>query len=223
MSRPRRERLAVCRIAPIQAKLSEDRCDGVCIGARGAGAVDLTSRETYYFPVMSATLPESVDAWRMVSARRSFQGSLPIAAMPRLCEALADDAGSADYQLDFGRDDFGTAYVDVRVQAPLWVVCQRTLEPFIMPVKVESRLGLIRLERDEAALPAGCEPLLVAEDDKLNLIDVIEDELLLALPLVPVNPDSALPEDVKRPSAEAISAEERPDNPFAVLRELKKK
>ncbi|MBM7125840.1 YceD family protein [Dyella flava] len=158
----------------------------------------------------------------MVSARRSFQGSLPIAAMPRLCEALADDAGSATYALDFGRDEYGTAYVDVRVQAPLWLVCQRTLEPFVMPVTVDSRLGLIRSERDESALPAGVEPLLVAEDDKLSPVDVIEDELLLALPLVPVNPDSVLPEEVTRPPVEAISTEERPQNPFAVLRELKK-
>jgi uncharacterized protein len=158
----------------------------------------------------------------MVSARRSFQGSLPIAAMPRLCEVLADDAGLATYELDFGRDDYGTAYVDVRVQAPLWLVCQRTLEPFVMPVAVDSRLGLIRSEREESALPAGFEPLLIAEDDKLNPIDVIEDELLLALPLVPVNPDSELPEEVTRPPAEDVPAEERPDNPFAVLRELKK-
>ena len=188
-----------------------------------ARAVDLTCGETYYFPVMSATLPESVDAWRMVSARRSFQGSLPIAAMPRLCEVLADDAGLAQYQLDFGRDEFGTAYVEVRVQASLWLVCQRTLEPFAMPIAVDSRLGLIRSEQEEAALPGGVEPLLVAEDDKLSPVDVIEDELLLALPLVPVNPDGALPEEVIRPPAEAIPAEERPDNPFAVLRELKNK
>ena len=159
----------------------------------------------------------------MVSARRSFQGSLPIAAMRRLCEALADDAGSVTYVLDFDRDAFGTAYADVRVQAPLWLVCQRSLEPFVMPVEVESRLGLIRSEREEAALPEGVEPLLVGEDDKLNPIDVIEDELLLALPLVPVNPDSALPEEVTRPPVEeVVPAKERPDNPFAVLRELKK-
>lgn len=91
-----------------------------------------------------------------------------------------------------------------------------------MPVTVDSRLGLIRSERDESALPAGVEPLLVAEDDKLSPVDVIEDELLLALPLVPVNPDSVLPEEVTRPPVEAISTEERPQNPFAVLRELKK-
>ncbi|WP_343133209.1 YceD family protein [Dyella sp. M7H15-1] len=142
--------------------------------------------------------------------------------MPRLCEVLADDAGSATYALDFGRDEYGTNYVDVRVQAPLRLICQRTLEPFVMPVTVDSRLGLIRSEREESALPAGVEPLLVAEDDKLNPIDVIEDELLLALPLVPMNPDSALPEEVIRPPMEATSIEERPDNPFAVLRELKK-
>jgi uncharacterized protein len=158
----------------------------------------------------------------MVSARRSFQGSLPIAAMPRLCEVLADKAGLAQYELDFGRDEYGTAYLSVRVQAPLWLVCQRTLEPFVLPVTVDSRLGLIRSERDEAALPAGYEPLLIGDDDKLSMLDVIEDELLLELPLVPVNPDSVLPEEVTGPPAEEASVDEPTNNPFAVLRELKK-
>jgi uncharacterized protein len=158
----------------------------------------------------------------MVSARRSFQGELPVIAMKRLGEALASSEGTTHYELDFGRDEFGTSYLDVRVQTPLTLTCQRTLEPFVLPVTVDSRLGLIRSERDEAALPPDVEPLLVADDGKLSLLDVIEDELLLALPLVPVNPDSALPEEVAGPSPEEISAERRSDNPFAVLRELKK-
>lgn len=171
---------------------------------------------------MSVTLPESVDAWRMVSARRSFEGELPVVAMKRLGDALAGTEGTARYELDFGRDEFGTAYLDVRVQAPLTLTCQRSLEPFVLPVAVDSRLGLIRSERDEAALPPQVEPLLIADDGKLSLVDVIEDELLLALPLVPVNPDSTLPEEVVGPSPEEISSERRSDNPFAVLRELKK-
>ncbi|WP_199099203.1 YceD family protein [Dyella sp. ASV21] len=172
---------------------------------------------------MSVTLPESVDAWRLVSARRSFQGVLPVAAMQRLGDALASTEGTAHYELDFGRDEFGTSYLDVRVQAPLMLTCQRTLEPFVLPVTVDSRLGLIRSEREEAALPPGCEPLLIADDGKLNLVDVIEDELLLALPLVPVNPDSTPAEEVVGPDPEETSGEGRSDNPFAVLRELKKR
>ena len=172
---------------------------------------------------MSVTLPESVDAWRMVSARRSFAGTLPISAMPRLCEALAGTEGTAEYALDFGRDEFGTAYLDVRVKAPLTLLCQRTLEPFVLPMTVETRLGLIKAEREESALPPGSEPLLVSEDGRLNPSEVIEDELLLVLPLVPVNPDSTLPDEVVGPGPEESSdGEGRSDNPFAVLRELKK-
>ncbi|WP_425600982.1 YceD family protein [Dyella sedimenti] len=159
----------------------------------------------------------------MVSARRSFQGDLPVAALARLGETLAGTEGTVRYELDFGRDDLGTAYLDVRVQAPLTLTCQRTLEPFVLPVTVDSRLGLIRTEREESALPPAVEPLLVAEDGKLNLADVIEDELLLALPLVPVNPDSKLPEEVVGPEPGETPGEGRSDNPFAILRELKKR
>jgi uncharacterized protein len=172
---------------------------------------------------MSVTLPESVDAWRMVSARRSFTGELPIAAMSRLCELLAGSDGAAQFELDFGRDEFGTAYLDVRVKAPLLLICQRTLEPFVLPMVVDTRLGLIRTEREESGLPPGCEPLLVAEDGTLKLADVIEDEVLLALPLIPVNPDSELPDEATSPYLEEDSSEGHTDNPFAVLRELKKR
>ena len=148
---------------------------------------------------------------------------MPVAALRRLCGALAGNEGVVDYRLDFGRDELGTDYVDVHAQAPLTMICQRTLEPFVLPVTVDNRLGLIRRERDEAGLPPGCEPLLVAEDGRLHPADVIEDELLLALPLVPVNPDSSLPDAaIGRDAAGQGDAAEQENNPFAVLRELKK-
>ena len=159
----------------------------------------------------------------MVSARRLFEGTLPIAAMSRLREALAGTDGVVHFELDFGRDSLGTDYVHVRAQASLTLTCQRTLEPFVLPVEVDTRLGLIKSERDEAGLPPDCEPLLVPEDGRLNPADVIEDELLLVLPLVPVNPDSSLPDEVTGHAPEDDSTGEgRSENPFAVLRELKK-
>jgi Predicted metal-binding, possibly nucleic acid-binding protein len=159
----------------------------------------------------------------MVSARRSFEGTLPVSVLSRLCGLLARDAGSVHYELDFGRDDMGTDYVDLRAETALTLVCQRTLEPFVLPVAVDTRLGLIRRERDEAGLPPDCEPLLVAEDGRLNPVDVIEDELMLALPLVPINPDSSLPDEVTGHGLDEESAATGSDeNPFAVLRGLKK-
>ena len=46
-------------------------------------------------------------------------------------------------------------------------------------------------ESEEAALPPGYEPLLIA-DGQVNLADVIEDELILALPVVPLKPGEPL-------------------------------
>ena len=93
----------------------------------------------------------------MVSARRSFEGMLPIAAMTRLRETLANTDGTVRFELDFGRDSLGTDYLDVHAEASLTLTCQRTLEPFAWPVAVHTRLGLIRLERDEAGEDDGHE------------------------------------------------------------------
>lgn len=156
----------------------------------------------------------------MVAARRSFAGSLPIHGMTRLQDLLADASGDAVYTLDFGRDELGTAYLAMHVQAPLSLVCQRTLEPFILPVTLDTRLGLISDESEESGLPPGYEPLLV-KDDRVDMAAVIEDELLLAVPLVPVSPESDLPAIAQDPRGD-VEVEAPRENPFAVLRELKK-
>lgn len=156
----------------------------------------------------------------MVTARRSFSGTLPVAGMKRLCEVLAEPVGEVSYEADFGRDDLGLAYLDVRVEAALTLLCQRALEPFVLPLSLHTRLGLLAHEHEEAALPEGYEPLLV-EADRVDVAAVVEDELLLAVPLVPVSPQSELPAKARDPRMPEPPVA-RTDNPFAVLRELKK-
>lgn len=128
----------------------------------------------------------------MVAGRRSFEGVVPVAALPRLRGALADDRGEVAYRLDFGQGMLGGPELHVQLAAKLVLECQRTLQPFEWPVEVDTRLGLLDSEDDVAALPADSEPLLL-EHGALSPSGVIEDELLLALPLVPVKPGSEVP------------------------------
>jgi len=179
---------------------------------------------------MSAPLPERLDAERMVAARRSFQGKLPVASMKRLSQALSNDRGEVEYDLEFGMEAPNIRCLALRAATRVALECQRSLETFEHPLEVEVRLGLIKHERDEAGLPAGFEPLLL-EEGMLHPAQVIEDELLLALPPYPVKDD---------PAEQGAEAEQktwdgkswtsvRPDeaggteNPFAILRELKKR
>lgn len=168
---------------------------------------------------MSQALPETVDAWRMVQARRRFEGRLPLAALPRLAADLAGTEGEVTFDLEFDRDEVGVPYLRVQADARLPLTCQRTLERFEFPVRVDSRLGLIADEADEAGLPAGYEPLLVT-DAGVRLGDVVEDELLLAVPAIPVKPGT---EYVERSWGDVPDETEEPErkNPFEALKKMK--
>jgi len=166
---------------------------------------------------MNAALPEIVDPWRMVQARRSFQGKLPLADLPRLRDSLAATDGVVTFDLDFDTDELGIPNVRVRADATLPLVCQRTLDVFGFPVHIDTRLGLITQEAEEAALPEGYEPLLLGADG-LKLADVVEDELILALPVLPVKPGPAA---ASQWSGAAANEDEGKPNPFAVLKGLK--
>jgi len=165
---------------------------------------------------MSASLPAVIDVWRMVAARRVFEGSLPLSAFKRLRGSLVDAEGQVNFALEFGRDASNQAFVEVRADAALPLLCQRTLERYLHRIRLVQQLGLITSEAQEDALPEQMEPLLVPESGEMPAIDLVEDELILAVPVVPMNPDSELPSQEWHEEPE-----EEKQNPFGVLAQLK--
>ena len=114
--------------------------------------------------LMSANLPEMLDAWRMVAARRGVEGRLQLSSMARLRDSLAGTEGDVHFAVDFDQDALKVPYAELRIEAELPLLCQRSLQRFLLPVRIVQRLGLIRSEADEAALPDGYEPLLMPAD-----------------------------------------------------------
>ena len=154
----------------------------------------------------------------MVAARRSFDGRLRLSSMTRLQGLLVDADGEARFSIEFDCDALQVPYVELRIQAELPLVCQRSLERFLLPVDITQRLGLVRDEAGEAALPADYEALLVPEDGMLHTAGLVEDELVLAVPVVPMSPGSdAVERDWPAQEEELAKA-----NPFAGLASLKK-
>ena len=167
---------------------------------------------------MSATLPPQMDIWRMVANQRRFEGSVPLAQMPRLVEVLADSDGECRYVVEFYRDPLKIDVMHMQLSASLPLICQRSLERFVHQVEIDQRLGLISEESQEAAMPEGMEAVLVDRGGDVSPLELIEDELLLAVPLVPVSPNASEldPEWVHEEALE----EDKP-NPFAALQTLK--
>jgi len=155
----------------------------------------------------------------MVVARRRFDGQAPLSEMTRLQGLLADTEGQCTYVLEFDRDSvLQVAYVDLTIDTELPLICQRTMQRFLLPVSIKQRLGLIRNEDEESALPEEYEALLVPEDGNLRPLDLVEDELVLAVPVVALAPGSeAVERDFSATEEELSKA-----SPFAALAALKK-
>ncbi len=156
----------------------------------------------------------------MVAARRRFDGQVPLAEFTRLQGLVADTEGQCTFALEFAHDDIlRVSYVELTIDTELPLICQRSLQRFLLPVKMVQKLGLIRDEDEESSLPEDFEPLLVPEDGQLAPLDMVEDELVLAVPVVPLSPDGEAVEREWAPSQEETDKV----NPFSALAALKKK
>lgn len=165
---------------------------------------------------MHAPLPEQVDVERAVATGRVYAGTLPLSAFTRTASLLADTRGEVRFELEFGRNSIGQRMATLRAETALPLVCQVTLERFELPVRVETRLGLIAAEEDEAGLPEGYEAALM-DQGQVDPLGLIEDELILAVPVIARKPGAELLDPAPAP----VVAEERP-HPFAALAGLKR-
>ncbi len=168
-------------------------------------------------------LPVHIDPLRMAEAGRLLEGEYSVAEMDRLRDSLLDSSGKVAVSLEFGIDAEGIRYMKGRLQSELTLECQRCLQAMQAPIDAEIALGLVRSNDAAELLPSHYEPLLV-ESDALFLRDIIEDELLLALPLVAMHDECI---DVNAQAADATqrkdddSGESDKANPFAALAALK--
>jgi uncharacterized protein len=164
-------------------------------------------------------LPEFIDPLVLAEKRRQFKGSLPLTKMSRLHDVLLERDGAVDFELRFEKDG-KIAAVSGIVQAALVLQCQCCLEAIAWPVKTRVKLAVVSSIDEADLLPESYEPLLL-EGETMPLADIIQEELLLAIPAIPQH-DNCAPALPPSQRKEAVSEAPKRPNPFAILAELKK-
>ena len=149
-------------------------------------------------------LPEKLNPWRIAAENGCLNGKLALATLPRLTAALDRPEGIVTIALTAGIDGQGIRFIKGVLQTEVELTCQRCLGLMRLPLEVTVSLGLARDEAEIDRLPHEYEPLLIAEGGSLTVADLIEDELLLALPQIPWH------DDVREC---AVNGEVRPDEP----------
>jgi uncharacterized protein len=153
-----------------------------------------------------------IDGFEFASAGATQQGVWPLSDLPRLRDMLASDEGEVAYTLQGTRDERERPALRVKVRGWLKLRCQRCLEALPFEVRTDELLVLAATLQEIHAEPADVSaPDRVVAGKEMPLRDLIEDELILAVPYAPRHENCV---------ASAADRQEDGSSPFAGLRGL---
>lgn len=188
-------------------------------------------------------LPHKLDLGAFINEESRLEGQLPVVALSRLASGLAQDLDLtplepltwwAEGRLEPQRAGGPQLWLDLHAEGNLPWECQRCLQPVFIPVKVDHTVRFVTDEATAAELDADSDDDVLAISRQFDLLALIEDELIMAQPIVPRH--DKCPTDVQSLMQSGLVAPdgtllpETPDeesgtdkpNPFAVLASLKK-
>ena len=169
---------------------------------------------------MNSTFQIEIDPLLCAEQGRIFEGQINTQEMPRLDSALGESSSNIEVVLEFSRRN-KIIVVMGRISGNLMLQCAACLEAIDFPIDINLNLAIVKDDSLIAILPEGLDPKVV-EDGRLMLSDVIEDELVLALPDIARHDEC--PIELRKVSASADFVEEVnvKVNPFKVLEGFKK-
>lgn len=165
-------------------------------------------------------LPDRLDLIATAEAGRQLRGAVAVSSLERLLPVLVSDEGELRIEMELGKDPDGTRYMKGSIQGAVMLKCQRCLDNMSLPLDLVFRLGLVTSDEAADALSERYEPLLVTAEPA-NIADVIAEEVLLAIPIVPRHSDRVACQEFVKDYTPPESEQRK--NPFAVLAALKSK
>ncbi len=174
--------------------------------------------------------PRAVRVESLCRSGASLEGSWPLVGMQRLSEDFAAVAdGSAHWALQGStRPVAGAAaelWLRVNAHAVVPLQCQRCLGPMSLRLQVDRAIRFVRGEDLAARLDEEADDDVLSLPAALDVLVLVEDELILSLPIVPRHegpcPQPLLPE-VGAGADAPLQADNDEPHPFAALAALKR-
>ena len=172
--------------------------------------------------------PERVIPRKLCNRNGSINSTIPLGKLPRFSEYLDDDQGQAEVCLSFDRDASGHCVITGSVKTDVSMPCQRCLEPTSIGLHADLALKVAEDDGEaERMAQAALDPndrlgIVVCTEGQLDLLAVIEDELIMALPTVARHEDSQCSRALnKLQDGAANLADKTGGNGLAALEELR--
>lgn len=169
-----------------------------------------------------------IDPFKLADQKASIQRSLNLISLPRVVEVVGESESQVTVEMNFWRDDQYRCVIQGHLETRANVVCERCLNPVEQPIVSDFTLCVVSSDEAARDVPREYDPLILTEQ-LIDVADIVEDEILLALPMFSYHADAdcdqgMIPrrEDQQDEEADIQSSEQKP-NPFSVLSTLKLK
>lgn len=165
--------------------------------------------------MLQAKLPRQVEPFKLVKQTATLSGQLPLTELEHLQACLSTTIGTVAVELVFTLDEQDKPVIKGHLKTCLALICQRCLQAVSYPIDNAFCVYLVLTDNQAKQLPAEHEPLLV-ENDSISVVKLIEDELILQLPMIAMHDDANC--SAVKHTDRAVSQ----TSPFAILKNLKK-
>ncbi len=182
---------------------------------------------------MSAiSFPARLDPVKWAEHGFAWAGQVPLARFERLWAMAAAPAADEQVRVDcrFRLDDRHVIRLAAVVQAEVPLTCQRCLQPVRWPVDLSLDLAIVQDEAHMARVDDDTDVVVMREaqlahghpdDQQLGLLELLEDEVLLVLPMSPRHEAGHENCRLRQATVGPVVESEQKPNPFGVLAQLK--
>jgi len=137
---------------------------------------------------MTSDLPQSINPLCLAKTRDAIVGKIKLNSLLRTKTVLMNEEGELKYSLKFDFDKSGVCIIECEIETELILECQRCFKPLEFNVRNISLLGIIGKGKELGTLAKEYEPLELDEDGETTVEELIEEELLLSIPLSVLHP-----------------------------------
>ena len=172
--------------------------------------------------MLNDPLPTTLDVRKAAVRGLGVKGVLTPLDLQRFRPLVAGDEGTIQVEMSFFRDEEHRHLVRVVVTADVSVTCQRCIEAMPAHWSSDNVLAIVWTDEQASQLPRQLDPLIVGEEP-CNLWELVEDELILAMPPFSYHDTDDCRKRIAAfsdPVADEGEGGEEP-NPFNVLAQLK--
>jgi len=164
---------------------------------------------------LNKSLPNQLKLFNFAKKEISFSGIYQVSDLPKISEIARNKKDNVKVDLSFYLENDKTPCIDGIIQLDIILACQRCLDDLSITLEVNFNLAFVRHNQESEELDSHFE-IYEIEQEELSTHDLISDEILLSIPMVPMHDYDCINE-----FNEQLIVEGKSENPFDILKKIK--